>query len=94
MTTRGEGKYHRDGDVRGRYASSVAELRAPSPGTVIAVFVDEGTLVAEEDELLTIEGSDGVVVLAAVIPGVLREWYVEPGSPFDAGTVLALIDES
>lgn len=72
----------------------MAELRAETPGTVAALLVDEGTLVAEEDELLVLEGPEGTAVVAAVIPGVLREWYVDVGASIHAGAVLALIDES
>lgn len=72
----------------------MAALYAPTPGTVVELLVDEGTMVAEEDPLLAFAGPDGPVVLAAVIPGVLREWYVEPGDVVVSGAPLALIDES
>ena len=74
--------------------AAMADLRAPGFGTVIALFVDEGTLIAEEDELLAFDGADGTVAVLASVPGVLREWFVQPGDQVDAGAPLALIDES
>lgn len=72
----------------------MAELRAQSPATVLDLLVDEGTMVAEEDSLVVLDGPQGQMVLVVTVPGVLREWFVEPGDTCAAGDLLAIIDES
>jgi len=51
-------------------------------------------MVAEEDEIATLETESGRVVVLTDVPGVVRELYVEAGSPVTPGTLVALIDES
>jgi multidrug efflux pump subunit AcrA (membrane-fusion protein) len=70
------------------------DVRSPVEGTVAAVPVDEGQLVAEEDEIARIRTDDEIVVVVTEIPGVVRELYAEPGRLVRAGEALALIDES
>ncbi len=70
------------------------ELRSSSEGRVVRVDVDEGQMVAEEDEIATLETESGRVVVLTDVPGVVRELYVEAGSPVTPGTLVALIDES
>lgn len=72
----------------------MAILVAPVAGTVLALLVDEGTLIAEEDELAVLDGPDGSTAVVTPDPGVLREWFVEPGDVVAAGVRLALIDET
>jgi biotin carboxyl carrier protein len=70
------------------------ELRSTTEGAVVRVDVDEGQMVAEEDEIATIESESGRVVIVTEVPGVVRELYVEAGYPVTPGTLIALIDES
>jgi len=70
------------------------ELRSSSEGRVVRVDVDEGQMVAEEDEIATLETESGRVVVLTDVPGVVRELYVEAGSPVTPGALVALIDES
>jgi urea carboxylase len=70
------------------------DVRSPVDGTVAAVPVDEGQLVAEEDEIARVRTDGEVVVVVTDIPGVVRELYAEPGRIVRAGDVLAMIDES
>ena len=70
------------------------ELRSSSEGTVIRVEVDEGQMVAEDDEIAVLDTEAGRVVVVTDVPGVVRELYVEAGHPVTPGTVIALIDES
>ena len=70
------------------------ELRSSSEGRVVRVDVDEGQMVAEEDEIATLDTESGRVVVLTDVPGVVRELYVEAGSPVTPGTLVALIDES
>jgi len=72
----------------------VYELRSANEGTVIRVEVDEGQMVAEDDEIAVLDTDSGRVVIATDVPGVVRELYVEAGYPVTPGNVVALIDES
>jgi biotin carboxyl carrier protein len=72
----------------------MADLIASAPGEIVELFVDEGTMIAEEDELAMLLGPAGAQVIATVTPGVLREWFVRPGDIVDVGSRLALIDET
>jgi len=72
----------------------VYELRSANEGTVIRVEVDEGQMVAEDDEIAVLDTDSGRVVIATDVPGVVRELYVEAGYPVTPGKVVALIDES
>jgi biotin carboxyl carrier protein len=72
----------------------VYELRSRSEGTVIRVDVDEGQMVAEDDEIALLETERGQVAVVTDVPGVVRELYVEAGYSVTPGTVVALIDES
>lgn len=70
------------------------ELRTPSGGTVVRVEVDEGQMVAEDDEIVILESDTDRVVVVTDVPGVVRELYVDAGRRIGAGAVIALIDES
>jgi multidrug efflux pump subunit AcrA (membrane-fusion protein) len=70
------------------------ELRSSAEGTVIRVEVDEGQMVAEDDEIALLDSEYGRVVIATEVPGVVRELYVEAGYSVTPGTVVALIDEA
>jgi biotin carboxyl carrier protein len=70
------------------------ELRSTTEGTVVRVDVDEGQMVAEEDEIAMLESESGRVAVVTSVPGVVRELYVEAGYPVTPGTLIALIDES
>ena len=72
----------------------MADVRSPVSGTVSAVPVDEGQLVAEEDEIARVRTDDDETIVVTRVPGVVRELYAEPGRIVNAGDVLAMIDES
>lgn len=70
------------------------ELRAAIGGTVVSVEVIEGQTVAELDDIVALDSSEGPVLLATQVPGVVRELYVERSSILAVGDLIALIDES
>jgi biotin carboxyl carrier protein len=70
------------------------ELRSSTEGTVVRVDVDEGQMVAEDDEIAMLDSEQGRIVVVTDVPGVVRELYVEAGYPVTPGTLIALIDES
>jgi multidrug efflux pump subunit AcrA (membrane-fusion protein) len=72
----------------------VYELRAARGGRVVRVEVDEGQMVAEEDEIVLLQSDAGPVMVTTDVPGVVRELYVEAGLTVGPGAVVALIDEA
>ena len=70
------------------------ELRSSSEGTVVRVEVDEGQMVAEDDEIAVLDTEAGRVVVVTDVPGVVRDLYIEAGYPVTPGKVVALIDEA
>jgi len=70
------------------------ELRAPRDGRVVRVEVDEGQMVAEDDDIVVLQDDQGWNAVRTDIPGVVRELYVEAGVEVERGAVIALIDES
>lgn len=70
------------------------ELRATRGGRVVRVEVDEGQMVAEEDEIVLLQSDVGPLMVVTDVPGVVRELYVEAGLTVGAGAVVALIDEA
>lgn len=78
------------------YHGAVADIYAGHAGVVSDVHIDEGTMVAEGDLIMTItlDSTGEELPVPAVIPGVLRELHVDVGSSVDDGDLLAYIDES
>jgi len=70
------------------------ELRAVVSGMVTEVPVDEGQMVAEDDEIAKVDAAGSQYVLTTDVPGVVRELYVERGRAVSQGDVIALIDEA
>jgi multidrug efflux pump subunit AcrA (membrane-fusion protein) len=70
------------------------ELRGQRAGRIVRVEVDEGQMVAEEDEIALLQSEAGPVMIVTDVPGVVRELYVEAGSTIGVGAVVALIDEA
>ena len=69
------------------------ELRSSSEGTVLRVEVDEGQMVAEDDEIAVLDTEAGRVVVVTDVPGWCAALH-RGRLPGDAGKVVALIDES
>ncbi len=86
MCERGVGAGH---SLRAMY-----EVAAPDAGRVVEVLVDEGTMVAEDEPLFRIIGTNGAFLVSTDEPGVLREVLVDPGHNVRAGQTIALIDPS
>ena len=70
------------------------ELRSPFEGMVVRVDVDEGQMVAEEDEIALLDTEAGRAVVRTDVPGIVRELYAEAGRFVARGSVVALIDEA
>lgn len=80
------------GDATGDSASG--DLRAPMPGTVVAVDASVGDTVAVGDPILTIESMKLQMVLTARRAGVVAEILVTPGDGFDKDQLLARLADT
>jgi multidrug efflux pump subunit AcrA (membrane-fusion protein) len=70
------------------------ELRARVGGVVTEVPVDEGQMVAEDDQIAIVDAAGARIAVTTDVPGVVRELYVERGAAVSQGEVVALIDEA
>ena len=70
------------------------EIRAEIAANVWQVVVDEGQLIAEGDELVTLESMKMEIPVVTEVPGVVRELHVQPNDAVQEGDLIALIDES
>jgi len=69
------------------------ELRAPMPGKVLEVLVQEGEDVREGDPMLVLEAMKMENVLRAGADGAIGSILVAPGEAVEKGAVLiALVD--
>ena len=79
---------------RGGSARRRAAVRAPLTGTVVAVAVGTGDLVAAGDELLVIEAMKMEHEVRAQAAGLVREVPAAVGATVTAGDVLVVLAES
>ena len=70
---------------------TVGDILAPMPGSVIAVHVEPGAIVATGDPLVTIEAMKMEHVVAAPGPGIVREMAVAVGDQARRGQRIAEI---
>jgi acetyl-CoA/propionyl-CoA carboxylase biotin carboxyl carrier protein len=66
-------------------------VRAPMPGTIIAVDVAEGQQVTAGARLLVLEAMKMEHVLTAPVDGVVRELRARPGSTVERDTMLLVL---
>ena len=69
-----------------------SSLRAPMPGVVVEVFVEEGSLVSEGDTVMLIESMKLQTELKAPTSGQVKSVSAGAGDSFDKGLVLVDID--
>ncbi len=74
----------------------MADIYARVAGVIADVLADEGQLVAEGDQIATVQldSTGEVVTIVTETPGVLRELFVDIGSAVDDGDAIAFIDEA
>jgi propionyl-CoA carboxylase alpha chain len=76
-------------------ATQVAEgsLLAPMPGSVVAVHVEVGGVVAEGQPLLVVEAMKMQHTVVAPRAGTVTELAASVGQQVEAGAVLAVVEE-
>lgn len=90
-----EGTFEKDPTLANKAEASVGEatsLKAPLPGTVIRIEVDEGREVKKGDTILVIEAMKMETEIKAPISGIVSSIVVLQGEQVEAGHVLALIN--
>jgi len=68
------------------------DLRAPMPGLVTRVFVDEGRRVAAGDPLYVVEAMKMEHVVRASAAGLVIRVAVQPGAQVEGGAVVVDVD--
>ncbi len=72
--------------------SSAADVQAPMPGLVVAVLVEPGSSVAQDQPVVILEAMKMENDLPAPIAGTVREVRVSKGQTVDQGDILIVID--
>lgn len=72
----------------------MAEIRAEITANVWKIVVEEGQMVAEEDEICILESMKMEIPVVTGTPGVVRELHVTEGGTVHEGDLIALIDEN
>jgi len=72
--------------------SGAGVVKAPMPGLVIKIFVEEGMSVMQGDKLLIVEAMKMENVLKSTISGVVKSLKVSEGSTVDKDSILIEIE--
>jgi acetyl-CoA carboxylase biotin carboxyl carrier protein len=67
------------------------EVTVPMVGKIVAVTVNVGDKVAEDDQIATLEAMKMEMPIVAPVGGVIKEIMVAAGQEVEADTVLAII---
>lgn len=70
----------------------MAEVTMPMNGKVIAVKVEVGQTVAEDDEMVIIEAMKMELPVVATAGGAVKEMKAKVGESYQVGDVLAIIE--
>ncbi|MCJ8210754.1 biotin/lipoyl-binding protein [Mucilaginibacter sp. RS28] len=69
-------------------AGAVADLKAPMPGLVLKVFVNEGDTVQKGDNLFVLEAMKMENIIKAPASATVKSVRIKPGDKVEKGTVL------
>ncbi len=79
-------------DARRAVSAGHHDLRAPMPGVVTQVFVQEGQAVLSGDPLYAVEAMKVETVVRAASPGRIGRLRVTPGTQVEGGAVVVEVD--
>ena len=68
------------------------EVTVPMVGKIVAVSVNVGDKVAEDDQIATLEAMKMEMPIVAPVAGVVKEIKVVAGQEVEADMVLAILD--
>lgn len=72
--------------------SSVKEIKAPMPGLVVALHIQEGDTVNEGDKLLSLEAMKMENILKSPSEGVVSKILVQKGETVDKNQILIIFE--
>jgi len=68
--------------------AKISELKAPMPGMVLKVFVDEGTRVQKGDNLFILEAMKMENIIKSPADTIIRAVKINPGDKIEKGQIL------
>ncbi len=68
--------------------TKISELKAPMPGMVLKVFVDEGTSVQKGDNLFILEAMKMENIIKSPADTVIKQVKIKPGDKVEKGQIL------
>ncbi|ASU36079.1 biotin/lipoyl-containing protein [Mucilaginibacter xinganensis] len=71
-------------------AAQISEVKAPMPGMVLKVFVNEGTEIKKGDNLFVLEAMKMENIIKAGADAVVKTVKIKPGDKVEKGQVLLL----
>lgn len=77
----------------GKAGTSRESARAPMPGVVVEVLVEDGDAVTQGQPLMTIESMKILTVIKAPRSGVVKKVHLKAGETFEKNTVLVSLTE-
>ncbi len=77
---------------QGQYTDGA--LRAPMPGVVVEILVEEGQPVSEGDVLVIMESMKMKMQMRSLVSGQVKTIAIEPGQDVEKGNLLVAIDQA
>jgi len=71
-------------------AAKVSEIKAPMPGMVLKVFVDEGTEIKKGDNLFILEAMKMENIIKSQADVIVKTVKIKPGDKVEKGQILML----
>ncbi len=87
-----ENYHRRSRPSQGQYTDG--DLRAPMPGVVVEILVEEGQSVSEGDVLVIMESMKMKMQMRGLVSGQIKTIAIEPGQDVEKGDLLVAIDQS
>ncbi|TSJ44296.1 biotin/lipoyl-binding protein [Mucilaginibacter corticis] len=74
--------------MSGLAANKISELKAPMPGLVLKIFVEEGMAIKKGDSLIILEAMKMENIIKSPVDTVVRSVKIKPGDKVEKGQIL------
>jgi biotin carboxyl carrier protein len=74
--------------LTGLATAKISELKAPMPGMVLKVFVEEGAAIQKGDSLFILEAMKMENIIKSPIDTVVKSIKIKPGDKVEKGQIL------
>jgi len=74
--------------MSGLAASKISELKAPMPGLVLKVFVEEGMTIQKGDSLIILEAMKMENIIKSPVDTIIKSIKIKPGDKVEKGQIL------